>query len=346
MDARTRNQSIASMRIEAESAGRAPIAPWVPSQIPYAWFTPVMGTCGLAMVWRKGGQLLGISAAWSYVPFAVSVALFAFAAISFVLAWRRFPHVLRDDWRDASRINSFATITLSIILISTYLAGPQPAFAAPLWFVGIVGHLALTLVALRRWIDSRSVAVTSLGPVWFMPIVGHLLIPVAGVELGYVDISWFCFAIGIAFWPLLLGLILNRLFFHEPLGDDVRPTMFILLSPPAVAYVAYVRLIAQVDQLAVVLLDLTLFTLLFLTTLVPRLMQLRFTMVWWSFSFPMTAASVAMIEFAQATGGSLHRILAVCLLVVCTAIVAGLSIWTTRTLIWDLARSEEGPARS
>ena len=317
------------MRLPADAPR---IAPWTSSQIPLVWFTPVMGLCGLAMAWRKGEQILGVAVGWSTLPFACALAAFAFAAANLGLAVRRHPAILLRDWRDPARINAFATVTLAPILVASFLAEPAPALAEPIWLFGVLLHLGLTFVSLRRWIDARDLAVTSLGPIWFMPIVGNLLVPVAGVELGHLDLSWFCFSVGIAFWPLLLGLVLHRLFFHAPLEDELHPTLFILISPPAVGFVAYLTLAGAVDRIALVLFDLTLFALLFLATLLPRLVRRRFSMLWWSFSFPTTAATVAIVDRAQALGGTMAFACGAAMILVSTVVVAGLGLWTLRVL--------------
>lgn len=329
------------MKHLVRSAAR--IAPWAPMQIPLVWFTPVMGLVGLAMAWRKCELLLGSTAGWSILPFGLALVACAFAAINLLLSARRHPILLASDWRDASRINAFATVTLAPLLIATFLAPSAPEWAEPVWLCGVVLHLGLTLIALRRWLDAQELPVTALGPIWFMPIVGNLVAPLAGVELGHGDLSWFCFSIGIAFWPLLLGLVLHRLFFHAPLDEDLHPTLFILLSPPAVGFVAYLALTGAVDRVARVLFDLTLFALLFLATLVPRLVRRRFSMLWWSFSFPMTAATVAVLEHARTSGSSTALASGGAMVVLSTIIVAALLVWTLRTLAVEAISSSAGP---
>lgn len=50
---------------------------------------------------------------------------------------------------------------------------------------------------------------------WFIQVVGNVLVPVAGVPLGFVDVSWFFFSIGMFFWLILMTLVFNRMIFHQ-----------------------------------------------------------------------------------------------------------------------------------
>ena len=83
--------------------------------------------------------------------------------------------------------------------------------------------------------------------------MGNVLVPVAGVPLGYPEISWFFFCIGLVFWLILLTIIFCRVLFHHPIPDKLMPTLFILIAPPAVGFIAYLRLAGELDSFARVL---------------------------------------------------------------------------------------------
>ena len=92
-----------------------------------------------------------------------------------------------------------------------------------------------------------------MNPSWFIPIVGNILVPIAGVPLGYTDISWFFFSIGIVFWPVLLTIIFYRIIFHPALPGKLIPTFFILIAPPAVGFLSYMKLTGEMDNFARIL---------------------------------------------------------------------------------------------
>ncbi|MDA3843109.1 MAG: hypothetical protein PF588_01910 [Candidatus Kapabacteria bacterium] len=61
---------------------------------------------------------------------------------------------------------------------------------------------------------------------WFIPAVGNILVPIAGVDHGYTQVSWFFYSIGIILWIVLFTIFWNRIIFHKPLPQKLMPTMF------------------------------------------------------------------------------------------------------------------------
>ena len=49
------------------------------------------------------------------------------------------------------------------------------------------------------------------------------------------------------FWIVLIAIVFYRIFFHEPNPARLLPTLFILLALPAVGFIAYGALVAQLD---------------------------------------------------------------------------------------------------
>ena len=165
--------------------------------------------------------------------------------------------------------------------------------------------------------------------------------PVA-VEFGYLEPSWFFFSVGIFFWPILLALILYRLFFHEPLPQRLAPTIFILLAPPAVGFLAYLRLTDSFDAFARVLFYVMLLTLLLLATKLPHFARLPFFPSSWAYSFPLAAATVASFEFAQRLGSPLALALAGALAAAATLVIAALVVLTLRAAFSGALLAAEG----
>ncbi len=202
--------------------------------------------------------------------------------------------------------------------------------------MGIALHLALTLLVLHNWFNKDHFQTGHLNPAWFIPIVGNVLVPLPGVELGFVELSWFFFSIGIVFWIVLFAIIVNRVLFHHPLPDRLSPTLFILIAPPAVSFLSYVKLTGDLDAFARILYYFGIFMTIFLATQVPRLLRAQFFLSWWAYSFPLAAITVASFVMAEKVGGSMLHAIAVGLLGLVTVVVAGLFI---RTLI-AVANSE------
>jgi tellurite resistance protein len=158
--------------------------------------------------------------------------------------------------------------------------------------------------------------------------VGNILVPIAGVEHAPLQVSWFFFSIGLAFWPLLLTMILYRLFFHGPLPERLTPTLFILIAPPAVGFLSYVRLTGGVDAFALLLYHSALFFTLLLLAQLPRFAKVPFFLSWWAYSFPLAAITIATLVLFQHSGEPMFLKLAALLLALATVVITGLFLRT------------------
>ncbi len=189
-------------------------------------------------------------------------------------------------------------------------------------------HLAFTLYVVNVWMHHEHFKIQHMNPAWFIPAVGNVLVPVAGVPLGYVDVSWFFFSVGMLFWVMLMTIIFYRVLFHDPIDERLLPTLFILIAPPAVGFIAYSRLVPELDPFARVLYYGGLFLTLLLFTQAGRFLRLRFFLSWWAYSFPLAAISIASLVMFERSGTDLYRYLGLGLLTLLTGIVAILLVRT------------------
>jgi tellurite resistance protein len=110
------------------------------------------------------------------------------------------------------------------------------------------------------------------------------------------------------------------------------PTLFILVAPPAVGFIAYVRLTGGVDVFAQILYFAALFLTLLLFTQVTRFLKLRFYLSWWAYSFPLAAIAIASMVMAERSGEAGFLYLGFGLLTLLSGIVVLLLIQTARAV--------------
>jgi tellurite resistance protein len=159
-----------------------------------------------------------------------------------------------------------------------------------------------------------------------------VLVPVAGTAHGYYEISWFFFSIGIIFWLVLFTIIIYRVLFHNPLPDRLMPTFFILIAPPAVGFISYVKLNGGIDNFAHVLYYSGLFLTLLLFTMVLRFSRLQFFLSWWAYSFPLAAITIATLLMYEKTANPGFAALGWVLLTLLTLVVTFLFYRTMRAV--------------
>lgn len=295
---------------------------------PISYFSMVMGLAGLSIAWQKAAHVLQADP-WIGVAFGgIAGAVFLFQLAVYTLKLLRHPAAVQAEFAHPVKLHFFPTISISLILLSIVAAPHAPRLAEGLFIAGAPIQLLFTLLVLNSWFNRTHYEVAHLNPAWFIPIVGNVLVPIAGAALGYLETSWFFFSIGIVFWIVLFAIIVNRVLFHHPIPERLAPTLFILVAPPAVSFLAYMRLTGSLDASARVLFYFALFMTLFMATQAPRLMRMKFYLSWWAYSFPLAAVTIATWTMREATAHPVLSALGWILIAVLSLVLAGLIVRT------------------
>ncbi|MCP4821596.1 MAG: C4-dicarboxylate ABC transporter, partial [Shimia sp.] len=201
---------------------------------PVPIFSTVMGIMGWSMALHAASSSVPLAGAMSMAVLWVGLAVFVLLSVLYLLKLARFPEAVKAEWQHPIRLAFFPAISISLLLMGTAMLAHQPDLARALWLAGAAGQAVLTLAVVSGWISHRSFEVGQLTPAWFIPAVGNVVAPIAGAQMGYVELSWLFFSAGVVFWLVLLTLVFNRLIFHDPIPGKLLPTLVILIAPPAV----------------------------------------------------------------------------------------------------------------
>ena len=299
---------------------------------PVTFFATIMGMTGLSLALHAAELSWGASSLASTVIYYVALGMFVLVSLGYALKAIKYPAADSGEWHHPVRISFFPAISISLLLLATASLGHIPPIAEPMWLAGMLLQGVLTIAVVSAWIGARSFQTGHLNPAWFIPAVGNVIVPLAGVQLGYTEISWYFMSVGLIFWVVLMTLVMNRLIFHDPLPGKLQPTLVILIAPPAVGMVAWLRLVGDVDSFARILLNgAYLFTLIVAVQL-PRIVKLPFAMSFWALSFPVAAVTIASFQYAIKTNSMAHQYIGTALLAVLVVIIAALVLRTLKAM--------------
>lgn len=295
---------------------------------PITFFAVTMGLGGFTLALRAAARPMSLGL-WPFQALFVLTGV-VFALITFFYVLKSVLH--RDEvvaeWHHPVRLSFFPTISVSLLLLASAAMAVSPVAALVLWGFGTALQGVLTLAVVSNWIGTRSFQHGHLNPAWFIPAVGNVIVPVAGAPLGFVELSWLFFSAGLMFWVVLLTLVFNRLVFHDPLPVRLQPTLVIMIAPPAVAFIAWVRLgLGQgegVDAFGHILISLAYVFAALMAVQLPRILRLPFAMSFWALSFPIAALTIATFLYAERTGSDLHERLGTAFLAVLAVVIVGL----------------------
>jgi len=295
---------------------------------PVALFTTVMGMTGLTLAWFKVDAL-----GWSFPVLRhslllISSALFLGLIITYAIKFKNYPDSVKTDWNHPVRQNFFPAISIGLVLLGTAWQHSSPTLGLYLWTLGAVLHLIFTLLVINGWLHTEHILIQQASPAWFIPVVGNILIPIAGVKFTHPDLCWFFFSTGLIFWIILMTIILYRLFFHEAMPTRLTPTLFILLAPPSIGFLAYLAITNSLDSFAHVLYSAASFIFLLLLTNLNLFLKTPFFLSAWAYSFPLAAFTLATIEMSTRSNTIAYAYFSYSLLIALSFLLALLSIKT------------------
>jgi tellurite resistance protein len=300
---------------------------------PISFFSVVMGLCGLTIATQKVEELAATGRVVSTALLVVTLAAFLLIAITYAAKLVRHRAACVGEFNDPIRISFFPAFSIALLLVSISLLRASLELSLVFWCTGVVLHLVFTLVILTVWVQQSKFEIQHMSPAWFLPVVGNILVPIAGVTHAPVEISWFFFSVGLVVWTILQALVFYRIFFHHPLPAKLLPTLFILLAPPAVALIAYVKLSGNLDSFAMVLYYYALFLFVFLAIQFGMLRSSRFFLSWWAYSFPVAALAIASALMYHETGSALYQTITLVVFAVLVVIIGILVLLTGRSMV-------------
>ncbi len=306
---------------------------------PISFFAAVLGMTGTTIALQRAERFLGLPPGLSGILLVVSIAIFLVITVLYALKAARFPDAVKREFAHPVKINFFPTISISLLLFAIAFLRLNSDLSRVLWIVGAAIHLVFTIVILSAWKQRTTFQIQHANPAWFIPVVGNIIVPIAGVEHAPAEVSWFFFSIGLIFWLVLLTVVLYRVIFYQPLAERLMPTLFILVAPPAIGFVSYLRLMEQeagapaLDGFARILYYVALFIFLLLLAQLRQFVRLPFYISWWAYSFPTAAITIATILMASRTNLFFFQVLAYVLLAGLGALILMLLFRTAAAIV-------------
>lgn len=304
------------------------------------WFASVMGLSGLSLAWLQAEALMGPAALVAGAAIgALAGLVFVLLLVATLLRALRYPQHWAQDRRHPVRHTFVATLPNGVILLATVgvaLFGPAAGTALwwalqVLWWIGSLSLVVVTVWVMARWWDFAlgGLPWASVTPALFIPVAGHVLAPMAGVRLGHAQWAAAQFGIGALFWLPALALLLVRLAVAGPLPDRLRPTVFVVVAPPAASGLSALWLGAP-PGVAWMLWGMALFSFAWAGTQARAIAAQPFGLSHWGLSFPLAALAALTLRLAQP--GGVMAVLGPAFLALASLVIAALVMGTLRGL--------------
>jgi tellurite resistance protein len=277
---------------------------------PISFFSIMLGLLGFTIANQKAVEILHLPYKISSIMIWLSVGIFSLLLIVLITKLIKYTSVVIEDYNHPIKMNFFPTIGISLIMFSIVFIEINFALARNLWIIGTIIQTIFTFSLISKWMHQDVFKITHFNPSWFIPAVGNILIPVSGISFYSKEISWFYFSVGFILWIVLLTIFFYRAFSHSKIAEKMLPTLFLLMAPQAVGFIAYVKLTGVVDPFAKILYYFTLFTAMLLLTQFRYFSKIKYYLSWWAYSFPISAFSIATMLMLHKTNLSFFKYVA------------------------------------
>ena len=287
---------------------------------PIMMFAIVMGLAGLTLVFKKVSEALYLPSVIYTIMMIGTTIIFFIITFIYLKKIMKHKEEVKKEFSHPIRINFFAASSISILILSMVYKNTIDPIAQIFFIIGAVFHIFFTFYTIKFWINNN-LEMQHSNPAWFIPIVGNLIVPIAGK--GFVDdsILYFYFSIGIFFWIILFSIILNRIIFHNQFAPKFMPTLFILIAPPAIGFISYIKLTGSLDFFAQILFNLGLFFTILVFVMYKNFINIKFFISWWAFTFPMAAVTLATVLMYDLTQKWFYGLLSYILMTITTVII-------------------------
>jgi len=269
---------------------------------PIALFSSVMGVAGVAISIRLMEEAQGWNHTISIIIMLLATAMFIVNGAIVIYRLVKFRDDVKADFNHPVKMNFFGTISISLLLLALLYYNISIGFSFILWILGVLLQVWLTLAILSKLIWEKEFQLAQFNPTWFIPIVGNIVVPLAGVFHADLIINWVFFSIGVVFTIVYLTIFINRIFFQPALPPPLTPTLFILLAPPGIGVVSYLKLVGEIDAFVYIVYGVAFYIGLLFVYQIKRFFTIPFFVSWWAYLFPSAAMTNATMHIYHETG--------------------------------------------
>lgn len=299
---------------------------------PIMMFAITMGLSGLTIVFQKAHEIFNLTSLVGNILATIDSFIFIGIIIIYLSKMIKYFDEVKKEFSHPIRINFFAASAISFLLVSVVYHPINTQVALYCFLIGTALQTFFTFYTIQFWIN-RNLEIIHSNPAWFIPIVGNVLVPVAGYGVVDNNFLMYYFSIGIFFWIVLTAVLINRIIFHHQLANKFIPTLFIFIAPPAVSFIAYVKMSGEFDIFASILFNLALFFSFLLMFMYKNFMNLQFFISWWAFTFPLAAVTIASMLAFSKTNFIFYSFLSYFFLIITTLVVCVVAFKTLQHML-------------
>ncbi|KAJ0106693.1 hypothetical protein Patl1_18603 [Pistacia atlantica] len=276
-------------------------------RFPIGCFGICLGLSSQAVLWRA----LATSPATKFlhIPPYINLALWLLALavlvsvfITYLLKCIFYFEAVKREYFHPVRVNFF----FAPWVVCMFLAIGVPPMLAPgplhpaIWCAFMAPYFFLELKIYGQWLSGGKRRLCKVAnPSSHLSVVGNFVGAILAAKVGWKEAGKFLWAIGFAHYLVVFVTLYQRLPTSEALPKELHPVYSMFIAAPSAASIAWETIYGDFDGLSRNCFFIALFLYISLVVRINFFTGFRFSVAWWSYTFPMTTASVATIKYAE-----------------------------------------------
>ena len=291
---------------------------------PVSRFGIILGLFGLGKIWKLSNVFFSELIGEIITLFTLLV--WAIFMIFFILKWITRYEEAMVELKHPIKNNYIGLPAVTMMLMAMVLYSYSQVVAHFLFILGMVVQ-SLYGVFFTEQIWKNSSQFNFITPSLYIPTVaGNFVTAMVSGFFHYTTLGYLFLGIGFFSWLSLESIIMNRLK-KDKLPLEFKPTMGILMAPPAIACAAYLSLNdGEINHFVVFLLGYALFQFLVFLKILRSILKNEFDLSFWAFSFGLTTLTNITFQWAKNSEEIHTKYLAIILFIITNIILAYLII--------------------
>ncbi|XP_059443847.1 guard cell S-type anion channel SLAC1 [Corylus avellana] len=312
-------------------------------RFPIGCFGICLGLSSQAVLWRAlatspATKFLHITPLINLGLWLLALAVLISVSFTYILKCIFYFEAVRREYFHPVRVNFF----FAPWVVCMFLALGLPPMLAPktlhpaIWCIFMAPYFVLELKIYGQWLSGGKRRLCKVAnPSSHLSVVGNFVGAILASKVGWNEAAKFLWAVGFAHYLVLFVTLYQRLPTSEALPKELHPVYSMFIAAPSAASLAWQTIYQEFDGLSRTCYFIALFLYVSLVVRINFFTGFKFSVAWWSYTFPMTTASVATIKYAEEVPSVLSKGLALTLSFMSSAMVCVLFISTLlHAFVW------------
>lgn len=203
------------------------------------------------------------------------------------------PKCIKEGMENPVVASVTPTLSMGIMLLSTYMKPYSPSLAYGLWIFGLVLHGILIIYFTKKYVLGFNIK--KVFPSWFIVYVGIVVGSVTGPAFNQALIGQYLFWFGFISYLILLPIVIHRVLKVKGIPEPALPTLAIFAAPASLCLAGYMNSFENKNMMIVGFLGaLSIIMLVVGLVYTLRLLHLPFYPSYAAYTFPFVISGVAI----------------------------------------------------